>query len=81
MKEFTSWRDILEWAKEHGYNKIVARMELNNRCWNSSGEFGRSQVAICDALRFAESEDEREEVADEIESELATDEVLEIIAG
>ena len=38
-------------------------MDLNNRCWNSSGEFGRSQVAICDAIRNAETEEEAEEIA------------------
>ena len=42
---------------------MARRMQLNNDCWNSSGEFGRSQVYICDSMRFAESEEERHEVA------------------
>ena len=49
-----SWRDIKEWAEAEGYKHLAARMQLNNDCWKSSGEFGRSQVAICDALRFCE---------------------------
>ena len=55
MKEFKTWRDIKEWFEK--------RMQLNNDCWWSSGEFGRSQVYICDSMRFAESEEERHEVA------------------
>ena len=78
MKEFKSFKDIIEWAEAHGYKKMARRIEINNRCWESSGEFGRSQVAICDAMRHAESEEEREEVAQVIEQELATDVVLEI---
>ena len=42
-------------------------MELNNTCWNSSGEFGRSQRDICDSLRFANDEDEAIEIANEME--------------
>ena len=52
---------------------MAERMELNNTCWNSCGEFGRSQVAICDAMRNAETEEEREEVAQVIEQELTSD--------
>lgn len=70
---FKNWRDIRDWAEEHGYKNIVKRMELNNECWISSGEFGRSQVAICDAIRYAQ---DIEEVADVIEQELESDEVL-----
>lgn len=70
--DFKNWREIRDWAEEHGYKNIVKRMELNNRCWNSSGEFGRSQVAICDAIRYAQ---DIEEVAGVIEQELAGDEV------
>lgn len=70
---FKNWRDIRDWAEEHGYKNIVKRMELNNECWISSGEFGRSQVAICDAIRYAQ---DIEEVADAIEQELESDEVL-----
>lgn len=70
MTKFKSWRDIRDWADEKGFKNLVARMELNNRCWNSSGEFGRSQVAICDAIRFAKSEDEREEIAKQLDKEM-----------
>lgn len=55
---------------------MVKRMEINNACWNSSGEFGRSQVAICDAMRFAESEEDRIAVAEEIEESLKGDIVI-----
>ena len=77
MAEFKSWRDIMAWAEERGFKNIVKRMEMNNKYWNSCGEFGRSQVAICDALRFAEDEDERVEIAERMEQELADDEILE----
>ncbi len=77
MAEFKSWRDIMAWAEERGFKNIVKRMEMNNKYWNSCGEFGRSQVAICDALRFAEDEDERVEIAERMERELASDEILE----
>lgn len=77
MAEFKSWRDIMAWAEERGFKNIVKRMEMNNKYWNSCGEFGRSQVAICDALRFAEDEDERVEIAERMEQELASDEILE----
>lgn len=63
MKEFKNWRDIKSWFEENGYEIMAKRMQLNNDCWNSSGEFGRSQVYICDSMRFAESEDERHNVA------------------
>ena len=55
---------------------MVKRMEINNACRNSSGEFGRSQVAICDAMRFAESEEDRIAVAEEIEKSLKGDIVI-----
>lgn len=67
MKEFKTWHDIQDWAKENGFKNIVKRMQINNDCWNSSGEFGRSQVEICDSLRFCKSEEERLEVARNIE--------------
>lgn len=63
MKEFKNWRDIKSWFEENGYEIMAKRMQMNNDCWNSSGEFGRSQVYICDSMRFAESEDERHNVA------------------
>ena len=73
MKEFKSWKEIKEWAEENGFEKLAKRLQLNNDCWWSSGEFGRSQVAICDAMRYAETEEERLEVAGEIEKELEGD--------
>lgn len=63
MKEFKSWRDIKEWFEQNGYEVMAKRMQMNNDCWNSCGEFGRSQVMICDSMRYAESEEERHEVA------------------
>lgn len=76
MEKFKGWRDILSWAKENGFERISKRLEINNACWNSSGEFGRSQVAICDAMRFAESEEERISVAEDIEESLKGDIVI-----
>lgn len=78
MKEFKNWREVMEWAKKNNYHKMARRMEINNDCWNSCGEFGRSQVAICDAMRQAESEEERREVAEVIEQELAGDIVCDL---
>ena len=60
---FESWRDIKEWAEQNGYINMAKRMQLNNDCWNSSGEFGRNQAAICDMMRFARNETQRHEVA------------------
>ena len=76
MEKFKGWRDILSWAEENGFERISKRLEINNACWNSSGEFGRSQVAICDAMRFAESEEERISVAEDIEESLKGDIVI-----
>lgn len=73
MKEFKNWHDIQDWAKENGFKNIVKRMQINNDCWMSSGEFGRSQVQICDALRFADTEDERLMIAEQIEEDLESD--------
>lgn len=70
MRQFKNWRDIKDWAEENGFGRLAKRLQLNNDCWWSSGEFGRSQVAICDAVRFAETEEERLEVAEKIEKEL-----------
>lgn len=69
MKEFKSWREIMEWAKSNDFNNMAKRMQLNNDCWNSSGEFGRSQVQICDAMRFADSEEDRLEIAKQIDDD------------
>lgn len=73
MKEFKNWHDIQDWAEENGFKNIVKRMQINNDCWMSSGEFGRSQVQICDALRFADTEDERLMIAEQIEEDLESD--------
>lgn len=73
MTEFKNWRDIKEWFEQNGYEKLAKRMQMNNDCWWSSGEFGRSQVAICDSMRFAESEEERRAVAAEL---MQTDELI-----
>lgn len=73
MKEFKTWHDIQDWARENGFKNIVKRMQINNDCWMSSGEFGRSQVQICDSLRFCKSEEERLEVARDIEESLNHD--------
>ena len=78
MKEFKNWREIMEWAERNGYEKMARRMNINNSCWNSCGEFGRSQVAICDAMRYAESEAERHETAQNIEHGLENDIMLEL---
>ena len=69
MKEFKNWREIMDWAKSNGFNNMAKRMQLNNDCWNSSGEFGRSQVQICDAMRFADSEEDRLEIAKQIDND------------
>lgn len=71
MEDFKDWHDIKKWAEDHGYKNMAARMQLNNDAWMSSGEFGRSQVAICDAMRFAKSEEERHEIAKQINDETA----------
>lgn len=73
MKEFKNWQDIKDWAEENGFKNIPKRMQINNDCWMSSGEFGRSQVQICDALRFADTEEERLRIAEEIEEDLESD--------
>ena len=75
MKEFKNWHDIKDWFEENGYTSMAKRMQMNNDCWMSSGEFGRSQVMICDAMRYAESEEERHEVARELMGE---DELIEM---
>lgn len=78
METFKSWRDIKDWATENGYPTMAKRLQLNNDCWMSSGEFGRSQVAICDAMRMADSEEQRHDVASDIEAELKGDDLAEL---
>ncbi len=63
MKQLKSWREIKDWAEKNGYKHMAERMQLNNDCWLSSGEFGRDQVYICDAIRHADSEEERHKIA------------------
>jgi hypothetical protein len=70
-KGWKSWRDIRKWCEENEYKNIVKRMDLNNECWNSSGEFGRCQVAICDNLRNSGSEDEAHEIAGALDESFA----------
>lgn len=76
MTEFKSWREIKAWAEMHDFNRLAGRLQLNNDYWNSSGEFGRSQVQICDAMRFCDSEKERIRMAEDIERDLENDEIL-----
>lgn len=78
METFKSWQDIKQWALDNGYNHMANRLQLNNDCWMSSGEFGRSQVAICDAMRMAENEAQRKAVAKDIEKELMGDDLAEL---
>lgn len=62
-----SWEDIKKWAEKNNFKNLAARMQLNNDCWMSSGEFGRSQKGICDSLRSAMDEDEALEIAQEFD--------------
>lgn len=68
---FKNWREIKEWAEKNGYKNLAARMQLNNDAWMSSGEFGRSQEAICDALRFAKSAEDQQAIAAELDKQTA----------
>ena len=79
MEQFKNWHEIKDWAVDNGFDKLARRLQLNNDCWASSGEFGRSQVYLCDSLRACESEAERLEVGEELESELENDELLKIV--
>lgn len=72
MEEFKDWKDIKLWAKKHKFDNLAKRLQLNNDCWNSSGEFGRSQVEICDTLRFAQSKEERLRIAQEFDQAFAS---------
>ena len=82
MKEFKSWRDIKEWFEQNGYPVLAKRMQMKNECWWSWGEFGRSQVAICDAMRYAQTEEERHEVVQSLiyEDELIRLGLIELVA-
>ena len=66
---FANWREIKDFAEKHNLKELARRLQLNNDCWWSSGEFGRDQVAICDAIRFAENEDEALEIASDIDAQ------------
>jgi len=70
--KWTNWSQIKKWAKSKGFDNLVARMELNDRAWMSSGEFGRSQAQICDSLRFAENEEEAMQIAEEYNKAFAS---------
>lgn len=59
--DFKSWRDIMAWAKDKG---------LKHRCWNSSGEFGRSQVEICDNIRLSPTEADAEKIAIQMDAQM-----------
>lgn len=78
MKEFKNWRDIMGWFDAHGYKLLVDRMLLNKAMWNSSGEFIRSQVFICDSMCDCRTEQEREETAQELHEYYNDDELHEI---
>lgn len=39
MKTFKDWKEIRDWAKDNGLDNLAKRMQLNNDCWASSGEF------------------------------------------
>lgn len=69
--DFKSWRDIYKWASDKGFDELCKRMVLNHECWNSSGEFGRSQVAICDSIRFAETEEDAIKCAEQMNLQMA----------
>lgn len=75
-EQFKTWLDIHEWCKQHGFKRVARRLEINNMLWQSSGEFGRSQVAICDAIRACEHEETALVVAEDIDKSLATDFML-----
>ena len=68
-KQFKNWREIKDWCEANNFNHLARRLQLNNDCWMSSGEFGRDQVAICDAIRYTEDADEALEVAKELDAE------------
>ena len=79
-KDFKDWGEIKAWAVENGFELLAKRLQLNNDCWWGCGEFGRSQVAICDSIRFADTLDEQLEIAGAWETELADDIVLQCVA-
>ena len=66
-KGWKNWKDIKKWVEDNGFKNLAKRMQMNNDCWMSSGEFGRSQVEICDLLRYAEDEEEAKKIAKEID--------------
>ena len=65
------WEDIKAWAEKKGYKNLAKRMQLNNDCCMSSGEFGRSQRDICDNLRYAQDADEAIEIASAMDNEFS----------
>lgn len=69
--KWKSWKDIKKWAEKKGFENLAKRMQMNNDYWMSSGEFGRSQVAICDNLREAEDETEALILATKMDEEFS----------
>ena len=72
MKTFKDWKEIRDWAKDNGWTNLAARMQLNNDAWSSSGEFGRSQVEICDSIRFAETEEQQRNIAEQLNEQCSS---------
>ena len=68
---FNNWHEIKEFAEKNGLENLARRLQLNNDWWQSSGEFGRDQVAICDAIRSALDEDEALVIATDIDAQSA----------
>lgn len=68
---FKRWDEIRDWATEHGFKNLAKRLQLNNDCWMSSGEFGRNQKYLCDTIRFAESYEKQVELGGVLEDELS----------
>lgn len=64
-----SWRDILDLAKELGLKNLARRLEMNNAMWGSSGEFGRDQVEICDAIRLQPTKEDTIAMMKQIDEE------------
>lgn len=74
-----SWRDILAFVEELGCKALAKRMNINNACWNSCGEFGRCQRYICDSLLICRTREEAEAMAWDLEEMMAEDMVVELV--
>lgn len=73
-----SWRDILAFVEELGCKALAKRMRINNKCWESSGEFGRSQVEICNTILACRTREEAEDVVRDMEEAMAEDIVVQL---